>query len=364
MKPENRLPTQSDRRARFSGGFSLVEILVGMGIGMIGIVVIMQVFTLSEGQRRTTSSGGDAQTSGAIAMSSLERDIRQAGYGIASLNLLGCDLLQPNGITVPVIAPVSINPAIIPAGDANSDIVAVVYGNANAAAEGDFINGHPAGTPPAMTTYSVRTPTNFTLNDFVIAEPPARPAPCNLTLTQINAAAGATTVSVNAGHPTSASQGVLYNLGQRPRILVYAVRGGNLTVCDYTATDCSAVGSIANSTVWSPIAENIVSLRAQYGRDTTAPMDGVADVYDQTIPVTVPAGCGWARASALRLALVARSGQYDKDDITTAAPNWAGAAGNPIDLSGDTNWRHYRYKMFQTVVPLRNVAWLGALAGC
>ena len=61
---------------------------------------------------------------------------------------------------------------------------------------------------------------------------------------------------------------------------------------------------------------------------------------------------------------LARSAQLEKDIVTAAAPAWAGSGGNAIDVSADASWRNYRYKVFETVVPLRNVAWLGVQAGC
>jgi type IV pilus assembly protein PilW len=48
-----------------TAGFSLVEIMVGLAIGMLAVIVILQVFALSEGRKRTTTSGGDAQSNGA-----------------------------------------------------------------------------------------------------------------------------------------------------------------------------------------------------------------------------------------------------------------------------------------------------------
>jgi type IV pilus assembly protein PilW len=93
--------------------------------------------------------------------------------------------------------------------------------------------------------------------------------------------------------------------------------------------------------------------------------------------LTVNTMCNWARISALRLALVARSAQMEKVAITGVAggaptPVWDGSvAGNPtgsvatpIDLTGGANWQSYRYKTFQSVVPLRNISWLGAISGC
>lgn len=74
-------------RMRFSAGrgFSLVEVVVGLAIGLIAILVTLQIFSAGQAQRRITTRGGDAQQNGMIAMYLLERDLRQAGYGIESL---------------------------------------------------------------------------------------------------------------------------------------------------------------------------------------------------------------------------------------------------------------------------------------
>ena len=49
-------------------GMSLVEILTAMLIGLIGMTVIMQVFSVSESRKRTTTGTSDAQITGTIAM--------------------------------------------------------------------------------------------------------------------------------------------------------------------------------------------------------------------------------------------------------------------------------------------------------
>jgi Tfp pilus assembly protein PilW len=63
-------------------GFSLIDVLVGMLLSLIGTLVIFQVFSVSEGIKRTSTSGGDAQQSGAMALYALERALKEAGYGI------------------------------------------------------------------------------------------------------------------------------------------------------------------------------------------------------------------------------------------------------------------------------------------
>jgi type IV pilus assembly protein PilW len=90
-------------------------------------------------------------------------------------------------------------------------------------------------------------------------------------------------------------------------------------------------------------------------------MDLTVDAFNQTTPTTE---CGWVRMRAIRLALVARSAQLEKDPVTAVAPSWAASAAAAIDLSSDAAWQRYRYKVFETVVPLRNLAWLGVQSGC
>lgn len=358
-----------------SNGFTLVEIMVGMVIGMLGIIVMMQIFALAEGQKRSTTGGGDAQNTGAIALYGLQRDIRQAGYGNSELRLIGCDLLLRTGVTLTVMAPLTINHALVPAGDTNTDTLLVVYGNTNGTTQGDGIIAASA----AANVYPVQTPTTYTANDYVIAVPQVRPAPCSLNLMQVSSTYVGTpnnsSLSLASNDPAlttslaSLRNGTLYNMGQAPRVLAYAIRDSNLTVCDYIQNDCGAAGNVTNSTIWVPIASNMVSLRAQYGHDANTPMDGIVDLYDQTTPTTA---CGWVKTSAVRLVLVARSGLYEKTAVTAAAPTWAattagspaGSASTPIALTANANWQNYRYKVFQTVVPMRNVAWLGVQAGC
>ena len=378
----------------FSAGFSLVEVMVAMVIGLLGIIVMVQTFSFFEGQKRTTTGGDDAISSGAIALYGVQRDIQQSGWGLNALQLIGCTVRLPSqtaGSTI-ILVPVTINPAGI-TGDTDTDTVMVVSGNGNGTVEGDNIDAQPA-----VTNYAVHTPTSFAVGDQVVAVPQARPSPCNLTLTNVTAVASPN-VTVTTG-VAGMTAGRLYNLGSLPKVRVYAIHNGNLTVCDYWATDCAADTSAMTTAqldaLWVPIANNVVSMRAEYGRDTAvAGMDAIADRWDQTVataatPVSTTAAkntdaCGLLRVSAVRLALVARSSQPEKvlaggAHVTTAAPLWAGsdAAAAVIDATEaaavainlpDPNanwpkWQDFRYKVFQTVVPLRNITSMGVVEGC
>lgn len=330
--------------------------MVALAIGLFGSIIMMQVFSLSEQNKRTTTSGGDAMNEGVMALYAIQRDVRMGGYGVADTRLLGCDVLLRSGVTLNALAPVTINHASITGQDANTDTLLVVYGNTNGMPQGDAVKAANV----------VQTPYSFAANDWVIE---SKTTACGLTLDQITAVTvvGSTgTLTLRTG--ASMTDGsTLFNLGQNLKVVAYAVRNGNMTMCDYTINNCGNAADNNSATVWVPIADNIVSLRAQYGRDTTTPMDGIVDTYDQTSPATA---CDWARASAIRLALVARSTQ-PSDSATSTAPVWDGSflsngttVAAPITLSGNTSWQNYRYKVFQTVVPVRNVSWMGVVSTC
>lgn len=342
-------------------GFGLVEILVAMLIGMFGVLIMTQVLTVSEEQKRTTTTGNDAMNEGVLALYAVQSDIRMAGYGISDPKILGCGLTLRAGVVLGALAPVVLNSANITGADANTDTV-LVFGSNNF--------NTPQGVPVTAAGNVVQTPTAFAVNDWVVYAPAVRPAPCNLAVDRVsNVAAGVVTL---ASGSAMAAGGTLFNLGQSYRVQGYAIRNRNLTTCDYTnaGVDCSTAAN------WNAIANNIPSMRAQYGRDTTAPaMDAIVDIYDQSTPnaaLTPNTLCAWSRISAVRLVLVARSAQMERNPVTAAAPSWDGAIADnppgsvtaPIVLTGDGDWQSYRYRSFESLVPIRNMAWMGVVTGC
>lgn len=409
-------PLASKRPAsRTTSGFTLIEIMVGMVIGVLGLIIMMQVFTLSESQKRTTTGGGDALSSGAIALFGLQRDIRQAGYGVNDPNILGCNVLLRAGVTLNAIAPVTINHASITGQDANTDTLLTVYSSSAGAPQGDGIASQPASAGAATypDVYQPNTPSAFGNGELIIATPQNRATPCNLTLTAASPVPGTSYISVTAGTGlANATQGLLFDLGLAPKIHAYAIRGGRLTQCDYMVNDCGNAANNNDTTKWVPISNNIVSIKAQYGRDTmyglnptNTTMDGIVDWYDQVTPygpasnpqyaqgTAQPAPpmnggaagptyqCAYARISAVRLAVVARNANFEKTAVTAIAPTWEGSvahtppnpptaadstgwSANPIDLSANASWQNYRYRVIQMVVPLRNLVWQGVPTGC
>lgn len=378
------VPAPSAGRRSRLGGFSLVEIMVGILIGMFAVLVILQLLSSTSTQQRLAGSSGDAQINGALASHLLSRELTQAGLGLSAYTLLGCSLGYTTtgdgaAVTLGALAPVTVNPttSLVPAGDANTDTLLVIGGASGSPSEGDATLA-----VSTSTSLTVSTPASFAVGDWVVAAGTTRDSSsaCALRLGRVTAISGSalTLTSATASLPLNSGA---YNLGAQPSIHAFAVRNGNLTMCDYLVNNCGSSSNVSNSAVWVPVASNVVSLRAQYGRDTSglaaSTMDGVVDSFDQTTPAsggTVPLYCGWLRVIGLRLALVARSQQYDKALVTTAAPTWSGSTANtstttalttvtptaaPIDLSGNSEWQHYRYKTIEVSIPLRNIIWNG-----
>lgn len=340
---------------RWQQGFSLIELMVGVAVALIATVVVMQIFQVSEGQRRNTTGGDDAQTNGAMAVSMIQRELQQAGSNLSNTALMTCNMTLPTGRVMNNVSPVMINSADVAPGDAGTDTLRIAYGNSN---------GLPEGTRIAAalgSTYSVASAGAFALDDWVVSTPDALIMPtvvgaCGaVTLTQVNVVPDAASVQTAAA--ATNVDGILHNLGSNPVLQAYSVRGGRLMVCNARTQDCGSTAA-AN---WTALIDGVVSLRAEYGEDTTAtppkpaappmPMRTV-DVFNQTTPNT---GCGWLRRLAIRFVVVVRSGQFDKD-YTAPTPTWAGSVGAPIAITG-TDWQRYRYKTFETAVPLRNIAW-------
>jgi prepilin-type N-terminal cleavage/methylation domain-containing protein len=94
-------------------GFSLVELLVATAITLISLLIIVQVFSVYDGWKRTTTGTAQSQENGLLAAFSIERDLRSAGFGMVGL---GCPTINAyNAIAGPVTIsatglPVTITP--------------------------------------------------------------------------------------------------------------------------------------------------------------------------------------------------------------------------------------------------------------
>ena len=338
-----------------SKGFTLVEIMVSVVIGLIAMVVMFQVFANSEAQKRSTTGTGDAQSVANITLVNLQNEIRRAGYGYVpsegnvSNAIFGCKL-SLGAQTLNTLAPTIINDvSVVAAGDANTDTLLIAHGDGGTPQVGTLIMG------VLGDRYLVQSTVTFNVGDKVIAAPEKG---CNsvatVNLAEVTDATPGTVVKVNTVS-AAANFGQLYNLGQNPSIRAYRIRNGNLQSCDYLAGNC------ANDTdaAWQVAAADIVSLRAQYQ------IDGGG--FSQSLPSSPASIPGkWAKIYGVRVVLVARNNNVQQKPaecaakpFTAAAPTWGGSADAPINLSdGNPNWQCFRYSTLETAIPLRNIIWM------
>jgi len=145
---------------RTQTGFSLVEILVGLVIGLLASLVIMQVFSVFEGQKRATTGSADAQINGSIALYNIKRDAESAGFGLpvfSSQNTpLKCTTLPTfdhDGDAATAV--IDLFPVVITDGGGGlSDTIAIRYGRTS-------MGGIPSLATVAGTTATFTTNNNM-----------------------------------------------------------------------------------------------------------------------------------------------------------------------------------------------------------
>jgi type IV pilus assembly protein PilW len=378
------------RRAR---GFSLVEILVGVAIGVVGMLVIFRTIATWDTHTRSTTAGSDAQSTGSLAMFNLERDIKQAGQGFLGIGFvagtppsaLGCAVSGVDTQTGRALA-FNMVPVTIGLNAGQPDTITVLYGNS------PFFVSEEKYTATTGTTKTLDRRNGFRTGDVAIAGAGAN---CNLVqVTDDTNADGKTIVhadSVNyvnsylvppaprvarynsAGLPVLAAAGTIYSLGPNPRLDTWAINAAN--------------GSLTNTEQFSGapafvVGEGVVNIKALYGLDLLG--NRTVNSWTNVAPTTA---AGWAQVMSVRLALLVRSRQFERTadqsasgvptGVTVNPPTWSGAAilppipnsnfvmtntnGTPDSFGPNDpdplNWRYYRYRVYEKEIPLRNVIW-------
>jgi len=348
-------------------GFSLIELLVGLVIGLLATLVIMQVFSTFEGQKRTTSGTSDAQTSGSVALHNLQRDVQLAGYALPlydSTNLaLRCTTAPAptydhdnNGAT-PGISMLPIE--IIDGGalPGASDTITVRYGNSAS-------GGIPVQVFSVLPLNVVTVANNMGCNngDAVYA---VTGTSCAVTRVNAPLLTGLITLRSTAG-----------------------ISSGTRISCLGDWREVQYQVDIANSNLLRngvPIVAGVVNLQAQYGISAAQSSNQIVQWVDATGPWLAPgntnATCSALSANrncikAVRVAVIARNGLLEKEVVSTQCSSttvanptgvcaWDATSANPttaspapaVSLSNTADWNRYRYRVYESVVTLRNIVW-------
>ncbi len=386
-----RIPSSQDRvLARSSRlydarptGFSLVELMVGLTISLIGTFAMMQAFSLFEGQKRTTTSGNDAQQSGSYSMYELERQVRTGGSGIvqgksAAYNIWACNMSGSNLPNLSVttlpdpfasVTKARAIPALIYSGGevggkALPDIISVVSGNPAAR-----VFGAPISTAPAATANGVvmaDTAFGMYTGEYTLASDGSG----NCVLRKISAVVDITKaitfVADPAGSPAAmTTRTYLFDLGKAPVLSLFGVNTTDNTLVSYDLLGRNGAGS-------TEMADGIVLLKAVYGVDDGS---GGGVVNDGIVDSWVGATGGWSASTlndgtpasavkigqirAIRAAVVSRSqlpertSDYNGSSVTLTL--FQDLSDTSLHYVVDTD-PEYRYKVYTTTIPLHNAA--------
>jgi type IV pilus assembly protein PilW len=380
----------SSRRHR-ARGFSLVELLVSVVLGMLAIVFATRLFVSSEQNKSAAIGGSDSMQMGLVAFFSFCNDARLAGWGLNDTLLAGCDttLTDTLGFVLPTVARGGVDttplaPVIIESGGTSTDRITLMAGSAMSGVGSERLRDNYAGA--GSVNVATTQPFGFLQDSVVVLAP--EPAGGKCALAQLSdtppgftlnfAVDGARRFNRAAlGNTYNAGQARVYNLGPVASLAfhTWSVSNGNLLL---RATDLAGTSAAP-----AAVVDNVVAIKAQYGFDTRA-----ASAFDPSTGMQVGAwsaammnadgdavtgGAGdIQRIAAVRLAVIARSKMPEKPNpvtrqcSATTAPltifsgrSPATVAANPVTVNLDVvaDWQCYRYRVFETIVPLRNAAW-------
>lgn len=375
-------------RARQQLGFTLIELLVAMLLGLITVLVVAQVMLMAESRKRTATSGSDATVTGAMALYTIERDARNAGFGMtSSAAALGCEIKAKNGsgstqtfLLVPVVIAQGANGA--------PDTITFTASTKEGVPLPTLVTvDHPA----TAANFFVQSALGITEGDLMIAVPPSPSSTnwCSVFQVTNNTSPGngssqgggqgqnqvlhnsglsawnqpgGQTIFPASGYPTGST---LINLGAMAR-RTYSIVSNGLQLTWLNTSD--------GTSQTRDLYPQVIQLQAEYGTDANLG-DNAVQVTNWT--TTTPAAndnAGWQAIKAIRVAVVARSNVYEKDVVTVAGTGtnladcrasspravcWAGGAINNLNTNnpGTDDWQHYRYRVYEAVLPIRNVIW-------
>lgn len=336
----------------FQEGFSLIELLVGLVIGLLVTLVIMQTFSNFEGNKRTTTGSADAQTNGNIALFSISRDVKQAGFGMpviaAENSPFSCASIRSTaGAALPIsgFSPI----VIVDGGGGVSDALTVRYGDS------------PTAGMPLIVRDQLIPPLKLKVDN------------------NMGCRVGDLALYVNSGSCALKTVKPLDNAGDNGYVKLHDASHlgstgnlyclGNLTENTYSinAENLELNGNL--------MLAGIVNMQAQYGISAAANTNVITQWVNATgvwaAAALTPTNRN--RIRAVRLAIVARNSLLEKDNVT--APSCTTTKGivssgpcawddtnvdaaPQIDLSTlGADWRRYRYRTYETIIPVRNMIW-------
>jgi type IV pilus assembly protein PilW len=356
-------------------GVTLIELMIGMAVALATTVVIAQVIIQTDGQRRGSSAVADAQMNGSLSLNALQREIMSAGYGVSErAGMFGCPMTgRVDGTTYNTdrFAPLE-----IVNGGANGEsdsIVILSSGKFDISAAMRMTRAYTGGDTAlgVSTTLGVKSKVDTGVKGDLVAVIPAPDdigKPCTMHFVDDTPPGSiALTLDSQAIMPLTgyAVGATIVNLGQNPW-RQYGVDNKYRLV--ERAFDPVTKGSALPTEMFTGIA----NMQVYYGRTATSlPTDSTVVAYNTVQPTN---GDEWRTVRTIRLVIVTKSQQRERDPVTLTQPQLGAGAGVtvsdtatcaapltgqciPLKVDNDPDWQFHRYRVYDTVVPLRNLLW-------
>jgi type IV pilus assembly protein PilW len=383
-------------------GLTLIELLVAVVIAMVVVLAVTNLVIVGEAQKRTTAGGNDASQSGSFAAYALDRALRSAGSGFAQSwdqGMFGCKLsvardiegsataILPRPAAFPApfqaflssapgslaAAPVLIGPSMSAGG---SDVLVVMGGNASA--------GDVARPIRSLVSGNLRLDNTIGLahGDLVLI---TQPGNANCLLQEVNvtdaaafAAIGNDVLPIGGTYSYASGLDAMANSAAASLLVLGNVNASNVQFQMFgtdangtlVAYDLLRGGAVAaNPDPILPIADNVVEMRALYGIDTSTPRDNIVDSWVSptdawAVDQVLSDPTKMRQIVAVRIALVLRSTNYEKEEVTLERPALFSNAGIAAiaaqSFVAGADARHYRLRVIDATVPLRNMLLLPA----
>lgn len=368
---------------RAQAGFSLVEVMVGLLLGLIATLAMVQSFTGSEMLRQAATGRADAHQAGALSHWRLGRQLRLAGAGLGhAAGFQGCALQARRGAAVLLPSPaawpqpfgnlpqaLTLTPLAVNdnAGPGGSDQIVLMSGLAGASAVPS-----PAVVASAALL-QVGGAVGFNPGDLLLVSSATAGGPCmigQIDETYAPAVASAPAVMLptsTAGAPFNGPAGFTalpapgdyeaISLGQSPMINFFGLNAdAELVVFDplriYTAGESV------------PLAGDVVQLQVVYGVDNGAgglANDNIVDAWVAPTgayafaAMSAAGGNAALQVKAVRVAMVVRSRTPNTGQAPasiTLFPDLPPGVQTQINLSDAQ--RRFGHQVIDSVIPLRN----------
>jgi type IV pilus assembly protein PilW len=375
-------------------GMTLIELMVALAIGLGVTLAVTTLLIAGENHKRTTTSTNDAEQTGAYAFNALDGVLRGAGSAIAEsafpspdAGVLGCKLnagtILPAAAAFPApfgsflgaaYANLRVAPLLIARNqspDGFSDVLAVMGGSGAAGGVSRQVTGSGSSTAVILDNSVGFVANDLFLvsqngtTDCLLEQVASVSAPTlNLVSTQpyyTNATTLSTLSASTASFVTPLGNAAANNL-QFELIGVDA----NHTLYSYDLLqNLSLVQSPGTADAAQAIADGVYQMHAIYGIDTNG--DGIRDTWagpgdaNYDIPTVMTTPATMRKIIAVRVALVLRGEYYDKNTVSPATltlfSGLTNGGGTSLQQSVtiSANDRHYRFRVFEFTVPLRNM---------